>query len=240
MQETNYGLWGGVTLGVIVIVLGLMWFVGGTPTPAPGGNIVAPEVTAADWQEGPSTTLGASPAPLTLMEYSDFQCPACGAIYPVLQKLKTEYASSTRFVYRHFPLAQHLDAKLASYAAEAAGRQGKFFEMHDLLFEKQQEWGIDTHVTLSDPTELTPAMKAVLEPKLLSYAESLKLDMMQFKADMASQEIHDKIDKTIVDGRTMGIPATPTFFLNGKQLNLVTPKPYDELKAILDAALKKS
>ncbi|MFA6006620.1 MAG: thioredoxin domain-containing protein [Candidatus Paceibacterota bacterium] len=233
MEDKNYTLWGGVTLGVVVIVLGIMWFVGNTPAPKPGGNIVAPPVTEADWQEGASTL------PLTLVEYSDFQCPACGAYYPVVQKLKAEYATSTRFVYRHFPLPQHLDAKYGAYAAEAAGKQGKFFEMHDMLFEKQTEWGIDTKVLLGDPEELTPAMEAVLMPKLLSYAQKLGLDIDKFKADIVSKEIKDKIDTAIADGRTLDIPATPTFFLNGKQLE-PNPNGFDEFKKLIDAALPKS
>ena len=153
------------------------------------------------------------------------------------QKLKAEYATSTRFVYRHFPLPQHLDAKAAAYAAEAAGKQGKFFEMHDPLFQKQQEWGIDTHIIPTDPTELTPAMKAKLEPKLFSYATTLGLDLAKFTTDFESQEIHDKIDKTIVDGRAMGIPATPTFFLNGRIIS--NPRSLDEFKQVISAALGK-
>jgi len=232
MDNKNYGLWGGVTLGVIVIVLGLMWFVGSTPIAVPGGNIVPPVVTEADWQTGNSTM------PVTIVEYSDFQCPACRAYYSVLKRLEAEYASSTNFVYRHFPLAQHLDAQLAAYAVEAAGTQGKFFEMHDILFEKQGEWGIDSSILPTDPKELTASMRTILETKLFGYAESLNLDMQKFKADMVSTEIHDKVTRAIADGKSLGIPATPTFFLNGKQL--ANPNGYDEFKNLIDAALKKS
>ncbi len=231
MEETNYGLWGGVVIGIVVIVLGVMFFVGNGAAPSPAG-ITMPQVAASDWQEGTTTM------PLTLVEYSDFQCPACGAYYPIVKRLKTEYASSTRFVYRHFPLPQHLDAKEGAYAAEAAGKQGKFFEMHNMLFENQKDWATDTHILPTDPTDLTPAMQAVLEPKLVGYAQKLGLDVTKFKADMASKEIHDKIDTAIADGKTMQIPATPTFFLNGKQIE--NPNGFDPFKKLLDDTLAKS
>jgi len=234
MENKNYGVWGGVIIGVIVIVLALMYLVK-SPTPPTPGSLTLPPVTASDWQKGQA---GTSTPPLTLVEYSDFQCPACAVYYGLVKKLEAEYSTSTLFVYRHFPLPQHLDAKEAAYATEAAGKQGKFFEMHDILFEKQSEWGVDTHILPTDPTEITPAMKAVLEPKLISYAQTLGLDMAKFKADMASKEIHDKIDQAILDGRAMGIPATPTFFLNGKQLE--NPNGYEDFKKIFDESLKKS
>lgn len=240
MENQNYGLWGGVTVGIVAIVLGLMWYVGNSPVPQPGANISMPPLTASDWQEGPSTAPGASPALLTLVEYSDFQCPACALYYPLVKRLKGEYASTTIFVYRHFPLPQHLDAKLASYAAEAAGMQGKFFEMHDILFEKQKEWGIDTKVLPTDPSEMTPAMRSVLEPKLIGYAKALGLDIAKFTLDMASKEVAERIEKATTEAKQIGVPATPTFFLNGRQLQFTSPNPYDEIKKLMDDTLKKS
>jgi protein-disulfide isomerase len=114
---------------------------------------------------------GNSESSVVLVEYSDFQCPACGAYYPLLKALVEEFGSEIRFVYRHFPLAQHQHAELAGRAAEAAGKQGKFWEMHDLIFENQQSW-----------TNLRNS-----EEVFTHYAVQLDLDMEKFKADLDSK-----------------------------------------------------
>lgn len=212
MENKSYGLWLGVIGGVILILLGLMYLVRNMP--GPDTSVKIPEVTADDWQEG------AGNLPVTLVEYSDFQCPACALYYPLVKRVKTDFASTTRFVYRHFPLPQHVHAKTAAYAAEAAGLQGKFFEMHDVLFEKQKEWEND-----ADPTQ-----------KFVSYAETIGLDIARFNTDRTSDAVKKKVDEAESRARTIGIPATPTFFVNGKQV--ANPNGYDEFKALLDAALK--
>ena len=106
------------------------------------------------------------------------------------------------FVYRHFPLAQHANAEPAAYAAEAAGKQDKFYEFVDVAFEKQKEW--------SDGKD---AVK-----KFESYAQSLKLDMNKFKKDRDSKEVKDKVAADLLSGQTAAVNSTPTFYLNGKKL----------------------
>lgn len=158
---------------------------------------------------------------ITLVEYSDFQCPACGVYYPLLKKLDGEYGNRIRIVYRNFPLTQlHKNAYLAAQAAEAAGKQGKFFEMHDLLFERQSEW---------------PEASNVRE-KLIAYAEELKLDRAAFEKDLDGKEVKEKIDGDISSGQVSRVQGTPTFYLNGEKIS--NPRSYDEFKQAIDAALE--
>lgn len=144
-----------------------------------------------------------------LVEYSDLQCPACQSF---AQFMKSEIEASgaananimkkVTFIYRHFPLAQHTYAEEAAYAAEAAGKQGKFFEFVDVAFEKQKEWSEDKN-----------AVK-----KFETYAKDLKLDMDKFKKDRDSKEVKDKVEADLLSGQTAQVNSTPTFYLNGKKL----------------------
>lgn len=145
----------------------------------------------------------------TLVEYSDFQCPACAAYHPLIKKMLSENGQDFRFVYRHFPLRQHAQAKEAAYAAEAAGRQNKFWEMHDLIFAGQNNW----------------AQKISAKDIFLTYARSLNLDIERFSQDRGLSEIKDKVETDLQGGLKINVNATPTFFLNGKKIQ---PRNYDE------------
>ena len=144
-----------------------------------------------------------------LVEFSDFQCPACKTFHDFI-KSEIEASGSANagimkkvtFVYRHFPLAQHQDAEEAAYAAEAAGKQGKFFEFSNLLFAKQKEW--------SDNDD---AVK-----KFESYAKELGLDLEQFKKDRDSKAAKDKVNADLLLGQKVEVNSTPTFYLNAKKL----------------------
>lgn len=136
------------------------------------------------------------------IEYSDFQCPACASYEPILKQFREKESSSTAFVYRHFPLPQHPNSTRAAQASEAAGKQDKFWEMHDLLFEKQQEW--ETSVKADELFQ--------------NYAKTLKLDLDKFNSDYKSEETSKKIQDDFLSGNTYQINATPTFILNGKKL----------------------
>lgn len=181
----------------------------------PATDFVGGEVRAADdsdWIKG---------APLTetkviLTEYSDFQCPACAAYYPMIKKLGQEFKNLS-IVYRHFPLPQHANAATAAQAAESAGRQGKFWEMHDLLFENQNAWSGS-----SSAKEL-----------FIAYAQSLSLDLEKFKIDFDAPEIKTKIQTDYQSGAAE-IDGTPTFFLNNKKIE--NPRSYDEFRNIIQQA----
>lgn len=174
------------------------------------------EVTASDWVRGDIT------AKVAVIEYSDFQCPACGAYYPVIKRLEEKFGSQIVFAYRHFPLAQiHQNAELAALAAEAAGRQGKFWEMHDLLFENQKTWS-----TNSDAKEI-----------FIGYARDLGLNEGQFVSDLSAKDLREKISSSYKESVSLGIAGTPTFFLNGKKL--ITPRTYEEFEKIISEKLNQ-
>jgi protein-disulfide isomerase len=170
--------------------------------------------------------LGPTDAPVTMIEYSDFQCPACAQYHPYVKRLVSEASTTLRLVYRHFPLdnirpdgqVQHPNAVPAAIAAEAASRQGKFWEMHDLLFENQNDWA-----------ELKDA-----NPVFETYATKLGLDLAKFKADLADKTIESGIQAEKSEGIRLGIDHTPTFFINGKVID--NPQSYEQFKTIVDAA----
>jgi protein-disulfide isomerase len=149
---------------------------------------------------------GNSEASVVLVEYSDFQCPACAAFQPAVSELLAEYGDSIRFEYRHFPLPIHQFAINAAIAAEAAGQQGKFFEYHDLLFQNQQEWS-----TMAVPAGL-----------FSSYAEQLGLDVEKFQRHLKSTVIRDAVRDSSKEARELNLTSTPTFFLNGEKMEFST------------------
>jgi protein-disulfide isomerase len=163
--------------------------------------------------------LGSRTAKAVLIEYSDFQCPACAAYEPILQQLKQQYGDDMAIVYRQFPLRQtHRFAQAASQASEAADLQGKFWEFHDLLFERQSSW--------SQALNIKEAM--------VGYAKELGLDGAKFTADYDSQQVKDRIDIDVASGNAADIPGTPTFFLNGERLN---PQSFNDFKNAIDTLL---
>ncbi len=173
-----------------------------------------PVVAAIDHVKGSET------APITIIEYSDFQCPACGMFFPAVERYTREASTTVRLVYRHFPLPQHLNAPLASRAAEAAGKQGKFWEMYTNLFDGQTRWE-----NFSD-------LEARAE--FAKYAVALGLDMEKYVADLDSDEVKQKIAADQDGGVRIGVNSTPTFFVNGK---FVTPEAnYDAFKTAIEAA----
>jgi protein-disulfide isomerase len=140
--------------------------------------------------------LGSPHAAVTLVEYGDFECPNCGQAAPVVKLLLERFAGRVQFVYRHFPLEEvHRHALLAAEAAEAAGTQGKFWEMHDLLYANQ------SHLQL---------------PHLRGYAERLDLDLPRYLADLKEHLHVQRVREHLESGRASGVRATPGFFLNGK------------------------
>ncbi len=171
--------------------------------------------------------LGSPLAKVTIVEYSDFQCPACKAFHYLVDKFMAEQASSTatttvRFVYRHFPLPQHGNAISSTKASEAAGAQGKFFEMYGILFERQSDWENST-----DAKSL-----------FLTYALELGLDKDKFLSDYDRKDFEEIINNSYRSGVKAGVQGTPTFFINGKMIT--NPQSYDEFKEIIKNATTKS
>lgn len=158
-------------------------------------------------------------AEVTLVEYSDFECPACGQFYPYVKDILAEYGDEIRFEYKHFPLTQaHPNAEPAARAAEAAGQQGQFFEFHDLLFENQEEWSGSSNAS----------------QYFTSYAEELGLDMGQWRTQQRASLLRDKVSDDFAEGRNLGVTGTPTFFLNGERMNIQT---FDDFRTQIEAAI---
>lgn len=176
----------------------------------------APALTVAEVMPKGAFTRGNPSAKVSLVEFSDFQCPACLAVKPTLDAVLSKHKDTLIFSYRHFPLDQHPFARKAAQTAEAAGAQGKFWEMYDLLFANQDKFS-DT--MFSD------------------LAKQLSLDMEKFEKDMKSSELTNRVANDQADGTRFGVNSTPTFFLNGKKLNLSS---FDDLTREVDAAVKNS
>lgn len=164
-------------------------------------------------------TKGAKNPKVTLVEYSDFQCPACGAYYPMVEEVFAEYKDRISFTYRHFPLPQHKNALPAAYASEAAGAQGKFWEMADMLFKNQSEWSEK------------PDASIIFE----GYAKKLGLDMAKYELDVKSEATKAKVSRDQNSGKLSLINHTPTFFINGKMSD--NPRSVQELKALIENAI---
>jgi protein-disulfide isomerase len=161
-------------------------------------------------------------APVTLEEYGDFQCPPCGMFAAFLAQLEKEYDSRLRVVFRNFPLMMHEHAREAALAAEAAGLQGRFWEMHDVLYREQDTWS-----KASNTRELFE-----------SYAGTIGLDPNKFKNDMDSEQAKARVDADRKRGESLGIQTTPTLFINNQPLETKDKNP-EGIRAEINAALEK-
>jgi len=202
---------------ITAVVVGAIWGVwelaqiaGVQPAP---DKLLA--VATDDWVKGDSVV-----AQAVLVEYLDFECPACAAYHPIVNQLIAEFGDTIAVVQRYFPLPGHRNGLSSALAAEAAGQQGKYWEMHDLLFESQEEW----------------RGKALPNSELfVPYAEKLGLDVEQFKSDMGSKELADRVNRDRKTGVTLGVQGTPTFFLNGEKL--INPRSFADFKVLVEAAI---
>lgn len=173
---------------------------------------------------------GNAESKVVLVEYGDFQCPSCAAAHPHVNTLIGEYGDDIAFIYRQFPLVSiHPNARAASGAAEAAGLQGKYWEMHNNLFYGQNNWNN------LDSTQRTNLF--------VTYARDLGLDEDQFKEDLASDRVNRKISFDQALGKKQGVTATPTFFLNGEKLDEEVANSFINgdltgIKEAIDEALK--
>jgi protein-disulfide isomerase len=156
-----------------------------TPTPA-GGSV--------------ATSKGV----VTIDEYGDYQCPPCGALHPIIKTLKGEYGDRIQFAFHHFPLTQlHSHALEASYAAAAAGLQGKFWEMHNMLYEKQSEWS-----EVGD-----------FRPIVLEFARKIGLDLPRFTRDIDGLQVVTIVSEDMQRGALLGVNGTPTVFINSQLIH---------------------
>lgn len=176
-------------------------------------NLRAPEAPVLQISTDDQPSKGPATAPVTIVEFTDFQCPSCAQAHPTLERLTAEYGDRLRLVVRDFPLEMHENARKAAEAAEAARTQGKYWEYAALLFTNQSALGVD---------------------KLKEYATRVGLDRAKFDAMLDSGQFADKVQRDYQDGVLLGVGGTPTFFINGRVTN---ERSYEGLKAAIEKAL---
>lgn len=204
---------GWIIFSVVVVLLlgGLVTWTRITNPPIDLSGIDNNSVIAGSSQNGNigDHTTGSDSNKILLVEYGDYQCPGCEGAYLNVKTLMEEYGSDVTLVFRNFPLtAIHPNARAAAAVAEAAGLQGKFWEIHDLLYDNQGDWDS------LDATKRTDVFNG--------YARSLELDMDKFSTDIAGKEVGQKINFDLALGKSVKVSSTPTFFLNGEQLDEAT------------------
>ncbi|OGY21199.1 MAG: hypothetical protein A2126_02575 [Candidatus Woykebacteria bacterium GWB1_45_5] len=203
----------------IFILIGIVSiFIVGAAVFSLSGSEKSGQVSKGELVKDDSHVLGVKDAKVTIVEFSDFQCPACQAAHPIVKKVITEYGDRILFVYRHFPIiSSHKYALKAAEAAEAAGEQGKFWQYFELVFSSGGKLTIDD---------------------LKKYAKELNLDMNKFESDLNSDKYKNKVMADLADGEKLGVDSTPTFFINGKKY--VGVQSYDQFKNIIESELKSS
>src|SRR3954462_4086818 len=217
-----------VLVAIVAVILGLYYWngtrstQGPRPTPTPIASNT-PNMQNAPIGANPPNFLGSPNAAVTVEEFADFQCPSCGATHPVMKQIQGIFGSRIKFIFRHFPLPMHDKAYDAAVSAEAAGMQGKFWDMHNLLYTNQQTWSAD------------PNYKSVFK----GYAEKMGLDIDKWETDMAGMSAKSRIDADMQRGKALNINSTPTVYINGKSV------PYPDmnvptLQNLIEDALKSS
>jgi len=191
-------------------------------TASQGSSI--PTSTAPTPGAEPAHILGPANAPAKLEEFGDFECPPCGLLHPILVQMKSEFGDQLQITFREFPLTQlHPHALAAASSAEAAGLQGKFWEMHDLLYEHQKDW----HEAFD------------VRPIFEGYAKQIGLDVARFQQDVNNNIVARRITADGSRGHAFGVKGTPTVFLNGKEVPF-EQLPADKLRILIKAAISNS
>jgi protein-disulfide isomerase len=223
---------------IILVVLGAavgsaLYFTRSTPgsnsaSPSPTNssapaNAPQPMLTGVAGADPPHTQ-GSPNAPARLEEFGDFQCPPCGLFHPILKQMQSEFGDKLQVTFREFPLTPaHQHAVAAASAAEAAGMQGKFWEMHDLIYEHQNDW--------KDKFDVRPIFEG--------YATQIGLNLDRFRQDITSEAVAQRIFLDGKRGHSMGVKGTPTVFLNGREVPFES-LPAEKLRVILQSTIAAS
>ncbi|HKG61224.1 MAG TPA: thioredoxin domain-containing protein [Pyrinomonadaceae bacterium] len=234
-----------IILVVLVAALGSAWYLTRTipasptlesqssqspssqPPSSPGSPVaqqqkppVVPGVPGAD----PPHVLGPADAPIKIEEFGDFECPPCGIFHPILEQMHTEFGDKLQITFREFPLVPtHQHALAAASAAEAAGLQGKFWEMHDLLYEHQNDWKKEFDV----------------RPIFEGYAKQIGIDVERYKRDMNGDLVAQRIFADGKRGHSLGVKGTPTVFINGREVPFEN-LPAEKLRVVIQNELRSS
>lgn len=208
-----------IVIGVaLAVIAGLFLAFSGSSSPAAAPAAGAPQ-SASLLIRPDSIRFGPPDAKVTIVEFLDYECEACAAMYPTFERIRKEYGNRIQTVVRYFPI--HKNSVIAFKSAEAAGRQGKYEAMYAMLFEQQRVWGGKNE----------PQTEAMID-----FARRLGLDIDQFRRDLADTAIDEKIGRDRADAIEAGVRGTPTFFINGVQVGNVMP--YDQMKSRIEAALR--
>jgi protein-disulfide isomerase len=226
-----------IILVVLAVAVGSAWYM---TRPTPGSTTVVNQASPASPNTPASTarptpllgipgadpahTLGSANAPAHIEEFGDFQCPPCGIFHPILEKMHEEFGDKLRITFREYPLPGHNHAVAAASAAEAAGLQKKFWEMHDLIYEHQAEW--------KDRYDVGPFFEG--------YAKQSGVDIERWKRDIQSEQVAQRIFLDSRRGQSMGVKGTPTIFLNGREVPFETLIVADKLRAVIQNELSAS
>ena len=223
------GLIIGIIATVILIAGGVFLMSRGSTGTAPGNGtkinseILSPQGAYVTGGIANGSYLAASSsAKITLVEFGDYQCPACIEYHPLVKQLLSEYAGQINYVFRNFPLSQHVNAPASAYAAEAAGLQGKYWQMHDKIYESTGDW-----VALADPKSV-----------FIGYAGLLGLDVKKFTSDIDSSDVKKKVQSDMNDGKVINLSETPTFYIDGVKIKNLTGT-YAGLKEAVSTELSK-
>jgi protein-disulfide isomerase len=198
---------------VVVVILASFWL--GTVWQGPGAATGKPAAGVSVAGEEPF--LGGKGAKLTILEYSDFQCPFCSRVVPTVQQIADTYGDQVKIVFRNFPLSFHQFAQKAAEASECANSQGKFWEMHDKMFANQNALTIEN---------------------LKSYAGQIGLDQAKFDACLDNGDMKSVVDKEFQEGTASGVQGTPAFLIGGELMSGALP--FDQFKTVIDKKLAES
>jgi len=210
---------------IIVALVGFITIGAGTMlyrAKRPVASTISEEKSIGKENQEPTHVRGPAQAPVTLEEFGDFQCPPCGMISGPLLEIEKDYGPKLRVIFRNFPFPNHQHALEAAYAAEAAGLQGRYWEMHDLLYKEQANWSN------------APDVKQLF----VSYAKILGLEMDRFETDMAGPTAKARVTADQERGKSLGVNATPSIFINNQGLPPKSLNP-TAVRAAIEEALKE-
>jgi protein-disulfide isomerase len=210
------------TITIIILLVGLSALVFMASQGDPSANLSDQERADILSVKEDDHVQGNPEADVVLVEYADLECPACAAFHPAVKEVANQYGDEVAVVYRHFPLVSiHNNARTAGWAAEAAANQGQFDEMVDILYTRQSEWsGKVANVAL-----------------FVSYAEEIGLDMEQYREEVTSDEVKERVASDLDESRMLGLNSTPTFFLQGERLQAANMQ---EFVAAIEGAIEEA
>ncbi|MEX0680000.1 MAG: thioredoxin domain-containing protein [Balneolales bacterium] len=219
-MNKRFALWGGFAVAMAMVIFLMVRFADedSSVSDTNAAEVQAPvntdllEIREDDWYKGNPD------ADVIIVKYSDFQCPACRFIASMDDQLSGELGEEVLFVFRHFPLRNFEFSQMAARYAEAAGRQGLFWRMHDLIYINQQRWS-----------------RGNAEEIFRQFAESMELDMEQFEEDLQDPEIVSKIESDFESGRSAGVRSVPSVYINGEKIT--NPRSVDAYRSLIESRL---